>query len=217
MPPFAHGDIQPDIHDAVAFQPVYLVAEVLGHTPDLPVQALGKDDSKRELVELFHETFFGDRPQDRNPVTHSLYKRFGDRALHGNQVLFLVVVPRPKNFVHDISVARQKDQALAIFIKPSDREDALGIVDVIHDVVLLPPGVGSANNTARFIESDIRVFALVFIRTSFSARFPSSRNQFPVQTNLVTWGDLATHLGNLAVDGDPALLDEFVGFPARAI
>lgn len=74
-----------------------------------------------------------------------------------------MLIAGPKDLVYDIAVVGKEDQALTVFIEPADGKDALGIIDVVNDVVLLSLGVSSTNDASGFVKSQINRLHLLWL------------------------------------------------------
>ena len=80
------------------------------------------------------------------------------------------------HFIDDTAVIGQKQQSLRILVQPSDRIDALWIVYIIHDIILLPL-FRRADNTGRLVKSQKNHLILLFYRFSTENHF--LRRQYP--------------------------------------
>ena len=154
---------------------------------------------------MFYKTFLGDSAQYRNAIAHFFDKGRGDGSLYSDQILFFMIVPGAKNFIDNIPIIGQQDQTLTVFVQTANRENALWVIDKVDNIVLLSSGIGGAHNSAGFVKGQIYRFCFRGV------------NEFPVEANFVFRGDLTPHFGNHPVDGDPFLLDKFVGGSARTV
>ncbi len=203
--PLPYRDIQLDVHDAHAFQFDDVISQILTHPAYLAVESLGEHDFKFELPRLSHVTLAGDRVQDGNSRCHGLDEGAVDGLVYFDIVLFFVVIGSAQDLVHDVAIVGEKDESLTGLVQTTDGEYPLGVLEKVDDVVFLSFGIGGANNAHGFIKSDINGF------------FGLGQYLNPIDANDVGTGDLGAQFGNLAVDGDSILGNQFIGMAARTI
>ena len=111
-----------NVHDANALQFANLIAKGGTHPSDLPVQPLGQDDAEDAFANFRHGAWFGDSAEDAHAAGHSLQKSGGNRLVHCDNVLFIMVIFRTQDFIDNIAIVRQENQALGILVQPADRK-----------------------------------------------------------------------------------------------
>ena len=204
LSPFAGRKIEANIHDAHPLESEDLIAQVLAHPADLAVESLGKHDPEAMVIYAFDLTLARDRAHNWYTGRHAFDKRVGDGFVDAHDVFLFMVVARPQDLIDDVAVAGQQDEAFAGFVEAPDGENAFRIVDEINDIVLFPRSIRGANNSYRLVESEVNMLP---------ARFGDG---LPVYADFVVFRDLRTHLRDFPVNGHAVLLDQLIGFPARA-
>ena len=177
---------------------------MLTHAADLAVQPLHQRDAEHEGGLSFHLALLGDGAEDGHPGPHAPDKLVCHRLVHGHQVLFLVIVARPQDLVHQIPVVGEEDEALGVLVEAPYGEDAGAVVDEIDYVVLLPRLCGGdyAHRLVQHDEDQAVRFARLYHLTVDLDQIPGKH--------------LIADPGPLAVDVDMALLDEAVGLATGA-
>jgi len=202
----------PELHvdDAHAAQLGDAVAERGRHQADLPVQTLGEHDAKAELRDLARAAGLGHLAVDAHALGHAGEEFVGDGLVHADQVFLLVVVLCAQDLVDDVAVAGEQDQSLGVLVESPDREDALRVVDEVHDVA--GHGlVGGAGDAHRLVQRDVDRL-LRGRRGGEDARL----DQLAVHAYLVAFQRLGAGAHDFAVDGDATGDQPFVRFAARA-
>jgi hypothetical protein len=115
-----------------------------------------------------------------------------------------VLVAGAENFVDDIAIGGEEDEAIGGFVEAADGEDALGVVYVI-DNVAGDVALGGARNANGFVEGQIHELA-----------GRGFLNGLAVEQHRVACSDPIAGTGYLPVEEYPAGFDEAVGFAARA-
>ncbi|OEG06286.1 hypothetical protein BFG06_19090 [Aeromonas caviae] len=196
--------LEADVHDADALELGHLEAEVLAHAADLAVETLHQGDAKHEGRLSLHLALLGDGAEDGHPGRHAPDELVGHRLVHGHQVLFLVIVARPQDLVHQIPVVGEEDEPLGVLVQAPYGEDAGAVVDEVDDVVLLPRLRG-ADDAHRLVEGD-----------EDQAVGLARLDHLTVDLDQIPGKHLIPHPGPLAVDEDVALLDETIGLTTGA-
>lgn len=191
------------MHDPDATELFHLIPQVFAHSPDLPIQALRQNDAELVGAHLFDETRLRDGPQHRNALAHVRYERLVQRLINRDHIFLFVVVLRAQNLVDDISIARQKNQAVAVLVQSTDRENSFLVVDELNNRVFLAFRVLGGHDPDRFVESDVDVFGL---RLS---------NSSAIGFDFIVRTDLGAQPGFLTVDRDPSLAQQIVRFTPR--
>jgi hypothetical protein len=130
-----------------------------------------------------------------------LQRQVGDRPLHGDEVFLLVIVLHAQDFVDDVAVVGQQDQAFGILVQAPDRKDPLAVADQIDDVAIDVRFAG-AGNADRLVQRDVDVLFL-------------GADRLAVDADLVALCHLRAEHGRHAVAGHAPLLDPLVGLAAR--
>lgn len=107
-----------------------------------------------------------------------------------------------KDLVDDIAIVGEEDEAPGGFVQAADGEKALLVADEGDDVFWLF-WIGRTDDAYRFIEGDIERLGFGFERLT-------------IDPDDITGRDPVAGTGGLVVDGDPAGVDQPVGFPSGA-
>lgn len=113
-----------------------------------------------------------------------------------------MVVARAQYLVYNVAIVGKEDEALRRFIKPTDGEDALGVVDVGNNVAL-DIGLGGAGHPHGLIEGDKHI--ILCAGDSFVVYFYHIAGQYPVAQS--------THH---AIERNPPRRYQLISLPARA-
>ena len=115
-----------------------------------------------------------------------------------------MIVAGTQDLIHQIAVVGQKDQPLRVFVQSTNREDALAVVNKVHNVIALAV-FRCADNTDRFIEGDEnQIFGLARL------------DQLTVDLHDIARVDLIANGRTLAIDKNIALFNVAIGFATRA-
>jgi len=150
-----------DIHNAHPFKGHDIVAQVVAHAPDLPVEALSEHDAEGLPPDFFHLTLFGHGAQDGNALAHPPDKGSVDGLIDGYDIFFFVLVLLAQDFVDDVAVVGQKNQPGGSFVEAADVEDALRVVEEVDDVGLIL-AVSGAGDAGRLVEGEVDRFGFSF-------------------------------------------------------
>ena len=112
-----------------------------------------------------------------------------------------MVIFRAQNFVDDVAVVRQENQAFGVLVQPPDRKDTFRVRDQVDDVVL-DVRFGGAGDADRLVESNVNLLLL-------------GADQLAVDAHLVARGNPGAQCGALAVAGDAARINPFVRLTPR--
>lgn len=115
---------------------------------------MSEDNTELFFACAFHETRLSDGVENGNATTHVVNKFFGDVFIYSNKILFFVIVAGTKNFVHNVTIIREKDKAFGGPVQAADGKNAARIIDVINDVVFYISS-SSADDAGWFIEGEI--------------------------------------------------------------
>ena len=89
-----------------------MIPKILTHPADLPVQSLGENDPETFFTRFFHETRAGNGIQDRHSGRHPAQKALVYRLIHGNQILFFMVISRTHDLIDQFSLIGEKKKSL---------------------------------------------------------------------------------------------------------
>ena len=126
---------------------------MLAHAPDLTVQPLHQGNAEDKRRFFFDFALFSHRPEDRHPRPHTTNKFIGNRFIDRHQILFLMIVTRTEDLIHQIAVIGEENQPLGVFIQAANREHAFAVVNKIDNVIALAI-FGGADNTDGFVQGD---------------------------------------------------------------
>src|SRR4029077_9548269 len=118
-----------------------------------------------------------------------------------DDVFLLMVVFGTKNFIDDVAVVRQEDQAFGVLVQSTDWEDTFRVSDQIDDVVL-DVSFGGASDSGGLVERNVDLRSL-------------GTDQLAVDAHLVTGADPSTQGGALPVAGDSARFNPLVRLAPR--
>src|SRR5690606_31035833 len=126
---------------------------------------------------------------------------------HFNQIFLLVPILGTQDFVDDVAIARQQNQAFRILVEPSHRKHAARMIDRVDDVApdVLLAGAGNAHG---FVVGNVHVLLAGFARRR--------RNFGTVDFDARTVGHFETDAGDSAVDRHATFGDQAICFAARA-
>lgn len=188
-----------DIHNAHPLEGHDIVAQVVAHTPDLPVEPLREHDAEGLPPDFFHLTLFGHGAQDGNALAHPPDKGSVDGLIDGDDVFFFVLVLLAQDFVDDVAVVGQKNQPGGSLIKAADVENALRVVEEVDDIGLIL-AVSGAGDAGRLVEGKVDRFGF-----SFEGR--------TIQQDLIAGIDAVAFFGSSAIELYPPGLNHTVCFP----
>ena len=175
---------------------------MLAHAPDLTVQPLHQGNAEDKRRFFFDFALFRHRPEDRHPRPHTTNKFIGNRFIDRHQILFLMIVTRTEDLIHQIAVIGEENQSLGVFIQAANREHAFAVVNEIDNVIALAI-FGGADNTDGLVQGDkYQIFG-----------FPRF-NQLTVYFHNVAGFHLIANGGSLAIKEHIALLDIAIRFAA---
>ncbi len=112
----ANRHVQGDIHNSYPFQLSDPIIQVFTHSSNLTVQALSENDLEFKLTEPFDFTLARYGVKNRDAISHFFNKLFGDWSVDRDHIFLFMVISGPENFVNDITVIRQEDQAFTLFV-----------------------------------------------------------------------------------------------------
>ena len=201
--PFADAQpVQADIHDANPLELEDLIAQRLAHAANLAIEPLRQDDAEHIGGNLLDAARLGDGIQNRHAGCHALEKVRVDRLVDPHHIFLLVGVAGPQDLVDDVAVTGQKDQAIGGLVEATDREDPLGMADVVNDVAF-HVALGGTGDAHRLVEGQIDRFLLGLQRLA-------------VDQHLIARRDLGAHLGDDTIDGHSPFGDMAVRLAPRA-
>lgn len=122
---------------------------------------MSKDDFEGVIVNPFNTTFLGHRAEDWKPSCHLFHECCSDRLGDLDDIFLFVAVACAQYFIDDIPVVGEEDEALGVFIEPSHRKQALGVVDEADDIFRFFWVCGT-NDPDGFIESNVEGFRFIF-------------------------------------------------------
>ena len=88
------------------------------------------------------------------PLASILSDKIRDRPIHRHHVFLLVLVLGAQDFVDDVAVVGEQDQAFGVLVQPADRKDSLAVADELDDVVL-DVRLGGAGDPDGLVERDV--------------------------------------------------------------
>ena len=95
----------------------HLEAEVLAHAADLAVEPCTRVMQKHEGASRFTLHFLVTVPRMGTPAAMPRTNSSVTGLVHGHQVLFLVIVARPQDLVHQIPVVGEEDEPLGVLVR----------------------------------------------------------------------------------------------------
>ena len=107
-----------------------------------------------------------------------------------------------QDLVDDIAVTGQEDQAIGGLVEATDREDTLGMTDVIDDVAV-DMALGGTGDAHRLVEGQIDRFLLGF-------------QWLAIDQHLIARRDLGAHFGHDTIDGHSSFGDVAIRLASRA-
>ena len=113
VPPDADAEpAEVDVHDARAPKLPDLMAEVLAHPSDLPIEPLSQHDDEALSGQPGHATRAGHGVQDGHALGHPPQEGLVEVSTERDLVLLLVRVAGAKNLIDHVAVSRQEDEPL---------------------------------------------------------------------------------------------------------
>lgn len=188
-----------DIHNAHPFEGHNVIAQVIAHAADLPVEPLREHDAEGLPPDFFHLALFGHGTQDGNALTHPPDEGSVDGLIDGDDVLFLVLVLLAQDFIDDVAVVGQENQPGGGFIEAANMKNALRIIQEVDDVVLVL-AVSGAGNAGGLVEGEVNGFG-----SGFQGR--------AIQQYLIAGVNAVAFAGSSAIQLYPPGLNHAVCFP----
>src|SRR5208283_4544857 len=125
-----------------------------------------------------------------------------DRTIYGDDVLFFVIIFGAQQFIDNIAVVGQQNQAFRILVQSAYGENPSAVADEVDDVVL-DMRFRRVGNSHRLIECNVDLLLL-------------GADEITVHAHFIAAGDLCAEYRANAVAGDAPRFDPFVGFAPRA-
>lgn len=143
-----------DVHDSHAMQRNNPVAERLSHAPNLTISSFRKNDAEAASAKTGQGTASRTNTQNHHSLRHAPEKRLVNLPIHLDLVFALMPMFDPQDFIYDIAVVREKNEAGGILIETPDRENPGGMPDFSDDV---PPDMqfSGRRHPDRFVILDI--------------------------------------------------------------
>ena len=182
------------------------MSQRFAHAPNLAVQTLGQHNAKCRGTRAFYGTGQGHTFENFHARSHLGQKFILKRTIDHDVVFLFVLVASAQNFIDDVAIIGQENEAFTHLIQSSDWENPRGIIDEVDDVVLFADLVCGANNAHRLVQRDVnqlRSFQLshllAFHRDHISRLQPRA------------------HFWDHSIDGHLTQINQLIGCPARAI
>ena len=198
-----------DVDDAHPTQLLDPIAKRIGHQADLPVESLGQHNAKAEARDTLGSARLGQLSMHAHATRHATEELIGYRLVDADQVFLLVMVFRSQQFVDDVAIAGQQDQTLGILVEPTNRKDALLMVDEVDDVAL-HLAFGCAGDANRLVQRDIDMLA-------HTRRNRPGPNPLALDHHLVAFGILVADPRNLPIQHDLARCNQTIRLTSRAM
>lgn len=188
------------MHYPYALQAGDFVSQHLTHAPDLPVQALIQHNAEGVRADFIDDAAPGHHAENGNAFAHLPDKFVRDVLIYGYDIFFVVLVARPQDFVDDVAVVGEQDEAFRVFVEAPDREHASAVIGERFEDVVGIGAVGCGRDANRFVKSEVNM------------RRPHL-NLVAVYEHAIGPGNQITDLGNPPVYAHFAQLNHAVSLP----
>lgn len=192
-----------DVHDADAFQAFDVDTKSFTHAAELAIFAFDDGDCERHVAQFFY--FCGERFAAKNFDTgsHSVEEFRGNGAVDGDNVFFFVFSFGAEDFIHNIAVVGEEDEARRGDVQATNVKDAFWVFNGLNDVVFCL-GIRGADDADGLVVCQVDVL------------FCHARDQFSFDGDFFCAVDFGAEDGFGAVHGDFAGFHESVCFSTRA-
>lgn len=191
------------MHDPDPGQSDNIISERFTHPADLPVQSLGQHNAecpaslRDDLARQGHGIEYGYARH------HGPDKIIRDGTVDFDPVFFLVTIASAQDFINNIAIVGQKNQAFRIPVESADREDPLGVPEEIDDIVS-PARISCRGDSDWLVKSQIDQIIIRQDRFTFDPYGLASQNT-------------AANQGDSILNRDQTFSDQAVRFTATAV
>jgi hypothetical protein len=107
---------------------------VITHFADLAVESLRENDAEPAATLLPYEAGLGHLAVYRNTCTHLAHKFGSNEPVYYNYILLLMIIAGSKYFIDDISIVREENEPVRIFVEPANGENTLRVAYKVNNI-----------------------------------------------------------------------------------